>query len=215
MIHSLRVKNLAKRYNDQWVFKSIELTVHASEKVAILGANGSGKTTLMKILAGFVYPTSGEILWNEGENKIESPEFSYSSPYIDLFEHLSVMEHVAFHFKQKQVLNDLALSEILELGNLAYYRDSRISQLSSGLRQRLKNILAIFSQTEVLFLDEPCSNLDDENVLLYQKLVQDYAKGRMVFIASNNPMEYELLCTKEYKIENGQLHLLKNKQLWA
>jgi ABC-type multidrug transport system ATPase subunit len=83
------------------------------------------------------------------------------------------------------------------------------------VRQRFKNTLAIFSNCDVVFLDEPCSNLDEENIKLYQNLVNNYTKDRMVIVASNNPLEYDFICSKEYKIENFELKLLRNKQLWA
>lgn len=57
--------------------------------------------------------------------------------------------------------------------------------------------------------------MDEDNIKLYQKLVTEYTKDRMVIIASNNPLEYDFICTKEFKIENGDFQLLKNKQLWA
>lgn len=215
MAVTLHIKDLSKKFGNHWILKSVNLTVQPFEKIAILGANGSGKSTLLKIMAGFLYFDKGIMKWNKNELESEYPDFSFSSPYIDLFEHLTLEEHLAFHFKQKKSIENRSNEEILSLGKFEDHRAKQIKQLSSGLKQRFKNTLAIFTESDVLFLDEPCSNLDEENINLYQNLVTEHTKNRIVIIASNNPSEYDLLCTKEYKIENGEFHLLKNKQLWA
>lgn len=215
MAISLNIENLYKKFGNQWVLKSLNLTVNPYEKIAILGANGSGKSTLLKIMAGFLYFDKGKLSWVKDDIEYESPDFTFSSPYIDLFEHLTIEEHIEFHFNQKQTWNNIKTDEIISLGNLDNHRKKQIKQLSSGIKQRFKNTLAIFTAAEVLFLDEPCSNMDEDNIKLYQKLVTEYTKDRMVIIASNNPLEYDFICTKEFKIENGDFQLLKNKQLWA
>lgn len=215
MAISLNIENLYKKFGNQWVLKSLNLTVYPYEKIAILGANGSGKSTLLKIMAGFLYFDKGKLSWVKDDKEYESPDFTFSSPYIDLFEHLTIEEHIEFHFNQKQTWNNIKTDEIISLGNLDNHRKKQIKQLSSGIKQRFKNTLAIFTVAEVLFLDEPCSNMDEDNIKLYQKLVTEYTKDRMVIIASNNPLEYDFICTKEFKIENGDFQLLKNEQLWA
>ena len=216
MAVTLHIENLSKKFGSHWVLKSLNLKIQPFEKIAILGSNGSGKSTLLKIMAGFLYFDKGTLKWSKGETEItDHPDFSFSSPYLDLFDHLKVEEHIEFHFKQKQAYNNLKPGEIIDLGNLGEYRNKFIRQLSSGIRQRFKNTLAILTAADVLFLDEPCTNLDEDNTKHYQKLVTEYTRDKMVIIASNYPPEYEFLCTKEYKIENCELHLLKNKQLWA
>jgi ABC-type multidrug transport system ATPase subunit len=212
---SLNIQNLYKKFGNQWVLKSLNLTVYPFEKIAILGANGSGKSTLLKIMAGFLYFDKGKLSWIKNDQELESPDFTFSSPYIDLFEHLTIEEHIEFHFNQKPTWNAIRTDEIIRLGNLDIHRKKQIKQLSSGIKQRFKNTLAIFTSAEVLFLDEPCSNMDEENIKLYQKLVSECTKDRMVIIASNNPSEYDFICSKEFKIENGDFQLLKNKQLWV
>ena len=215
MALSLHIENLDKKFGNHWVLKSANLAVQPFEKIAILGANGSGKSTLLKILTGFTYFDKGTLKWKDGDSEFDAPNFSFSSPYLDLFDHLTIVEHLAFHFAQKPVYQAISIDEIIKLGNFEAFKHKQIKQLSSGVRQRFKNTLAIFSNSDIVFLDEPCSNLDEENIKLYQNLVNDYTKDRMVIVASNNPLEYDFICSKEYKIENFELKLLRNKQLWA
>lgn len=215
MAVTLHIENLSKKFGNHWILKSVNLAVQPFEKIAILGANGSGKSTLLKIMAGFLYFDKGTMIWKKDDLESEYPDFSFSSPYLDLFEHLTIEEHLSFHFKQKKILENISYQDVLSAGKFEDHRAKQIKQLSSGLKQRFKNTLAIFTASDVLFLDEPCSNLDEENIKLYQNLVTEHTKDRIVIVASNNPSEYDLFCTKEYKIENGEFHLLKNKQLWA
>jgi ABC-type multidrug transport system ATPase subunit len=212
---SLRINNLSKKFNDQWVLKSVNLNIYPYEKIAILGANGTGKSTLLKIIAGFLYFDSGEIEWTDADQNKSEIQFSYSAPYIDLFEQLTIQEHLEFHFKQKALLEGITLQEVMDLSDLNAHKHKTLKQLSSGIKQRFKNALAIFSSGQVLFLDEPTTNLDEENIRLYQTLLKDHSKQKMVLIASNNSVEYDFICNKEFRIENCDLQLVKNKQLWA
>ena len=214
---SLHIDNLSKKFGNHWVFKSVNLAIQPFEKIAILGANGSGKSTLLKIMAGFIYFDKGILNWQNREKEVpfHHPDFSFSSPYLDLFDHLTIDEHIEFHFKQRQIYHNLKTEDIIEIGNFGDQRHKLIKQLSSGIRQRFKNTLAILTHSDVLFLDEPCTNLDEDNTKHYQNLVTKYTNDRMVIVASNYAPEYDFICTKEFKIENSQLHLLRNKQLWA
>jgi len=214
---SLKIEKLSKKYGPAWVLKDVELSLSPFEKIAILGQNGSGKSTILKIMAGFIHFEKGTILWTDETNNTvsEQPDYSFSSPYLDLFEHLTVKEHLEFHFRQRKHIAEISRDDIYLLAGLEEYKNKFVKQLSSGIRQRFKNALAIFTQAEVLFLDEPCSNLDEENIKLYQELMVQFTRNKMVIIASNHKPEYEFLCTKEFKIENKALNLLRNKQLWA
>ena len=214
---ALHITNLGKKFGTSQIFKSVNLNVYKNEKVAILGSNGSGKSTLLKIISGFIGHQKGEIKWVDEDNRPLSttPEFSYSAPYIDLFDFLTVNEQLAFHFKEKKAIQDLSISKILEIGMLQNFANKQVRQLSSGVRQRLKNTLAVLTDTPVLFLDEPCSNLDKENINLYQELINTYCANRIVLIASNYEPEYEFICTRYFKIENQNLTPVQDKQLWA
>ncbi len=211
MATALHIENLSKRFGSQNVLKSINLSIQPLEKIAILGANGSGKSTLLKIMAGFLYFESGSVQWTLNDQKLNAPDFVFSSPYIDLFDDLTVKEHLAFHFKHKSAYNNLDCDAIIQLSNLEAYVNKRIKQLSSGIKQRFKNTLALFSNSDVIFLDEPCSNFDTQNISIYQELVTQFTKSRMLIIASNHASEYEFICKKEFRIENCELQLVNSK----
>lgn len=203
---SLEIKNLTKKFGNNHILNNVSLTENGSTSIVFLGANGSGKSSMIKILCGYLYHNSGKILWNNNENKI--PEFAISAPYIDLFEHLTLEEHLQHHFNFKKRLNNLSDDEILELSNLAEHKTKFIRQLSSGLKQRFKNILALFSDTEILFLDEPCSNLDEQNINLYRELIQKFSTKKLLVMASNSSPEYDFTNPVKYRIEKGKLEIV-------
>ncbi|NUM31407.1 MAG: ATP-binding cassette domain-containing protein [Bacteroidetes bacterium] len=200
---SIEIKNLTKKFGNNHILKNVSFIENGAKPLVFLGANGSGKSTLIKILCGYLYYNSGKIIWNNDEDLM--PDFAISAPYIDLFEHLTLEEHLSQHFNFKKRLNNFSNIEILEQSNLLVHKAKFIKQLSSGLKQRFKNIQAIFSDTQVLFLDEPCSNLDEQNIKLYRELLQKFSATKTIIIASNNTCEYDFLCTVKYKIENGSL----------
>ncbi|MCC6722766.1 MAG: ATP-binding cassette domain-containing protein [Bacteroidia bacterium] len=203
MLTSLTIKNLSKRFENNIIFNNTSISIQNTNSIVFLGENGSGKSTLLKILCGYLYYDTGEIFWNEKENSINN--FAVSAPYIELFEQLTVKEHLKFHFNFHNRIQNITDDKILEISNLDQHKNKQVKKLSSGLKQRLKNVLAIFSDTQVLFFDEPCSNLDEYNIELYQKLVREYTSEKLLIIASNQKHEYDYLSPAIFKIENSKL----------
>lgn len=203
MLTTLTIKNLSKRFENNIIFNNTSISIQNTNSIVFLGENGSGKSTLLKILCGYLYYDTGEIFWNGKENSINN--FAVSAPYIELFEQLTVKEHLKFHFNFQNRIQNITDDKILEISNLEQHKNKQVKKLSSGLKQRLKNVLAIFSDTQVLFFDEPCSNLDEYNIELYQKLVKQYANEKLLIIASNQKHEYDFLKPIIFKIENSKL----------
>ncbi len=184
-----------KRYFRKWILKNLNLTFEASGKYAIVGRNGSGKTTLVKMLAGFLPPSAGSITWS-GNGRVTEPdkiynEVSIAAPYLDLIEEYNVPEMIGFHKQFKTFPENLDMQDILNILNLPGTNNTKIKDLSSGMKQRVKLILAILPGTRLLLLDEPCTNLDQESILWYQELLYSHCTDKTVIVASNhNPVEY-------------------------
>ncbi|HSN61040.1 MAG TPA: ATP-binding cassette domain-containing protein, partial [Ferruginibacter sp.] len=118
--------------------------------------------------------------------------------YLELIEEFTATELLEFHAGFKKLT--APIKEILQSVNLEKAADKQIRYFSSGMKQRLKLAQAFFSESDVLFLDEPTTNLDSEGVNLYQGLVLNHAGNRLLFVSSNVPQEYEF-CDKVIKIE--------------
>ncbi|MBL7828036.1 MAG: ABC transporter ATP-binding protein [Saprospiraceae bacterium] len=193
---NIRVENLGKRYRFDWIFKGMSYQFEAGKRYAILGANGSGKSTLMKILSGHLSPSKGKLVYELSGKTINPDDIyrqvAYAAPYIDLIEELTLEEAIRFHAGIKPLLPTISEKQIIELLALPKARNKEIRHFSSGMKQRLKLMLAMASDTPILLLDEPSTNLDLQGIAWYKNLIQEFASTRLVIIASNDPHDLEI-----------------------
>lgn len=194
MSFTITTENLGKRFNREWIFRNLSYTFEKGKTYAIVGPNGSGKSTLMQILWGQMPSTTGTLRYlnNQQELEIESVfrHVTIATPYMDLIDEFTLTEQVRFHFKMKKSRNDLSIDEVMKKMYLYDARDKYIANFSSGMKQRLKLALAIFTEADAVFLDEPGTNLDRHAFDWYLKQLDELPKDCMIFIASNQPAEY-------------------------
>lgn len=199
----ISLSDLGKRFNREWIFRHLQEELDAMHPVAIIGANGSGKSTLLQLLAGISLPSEGKIIYTLKEKQIEThnlfPLVSFSAPYLEVPEELSLKELLSFHFQFKQVLPSYSIKKIIDTIGLVKSADKQIRYYSSGMKQRVRLALALFSDTPLLLLDEPCSNLDRQGISWYQEQLRTLTSNRLVIISSNDPQEY-INCTKQIAI---------------
>ncbi|MEO0404060.1 MAG: ATP-binding cassette domain-containing protein [Bacteroidota bacterium] len=185
---NITAENLGKRFRRNWVFRNFNLNIPSESQVQILGGNGSGKSTLLGVLSGFTKGTEGTIAHTlNGKAVILGPKvINIAAPYVDLFEQLSVKESIEFHLNFKGIEKDQT-ANLLDKALLSEHSLKRVSELSSGMKQRLKLTLAIATHSTLLCLDEPCSNLDKKGIQWYRKLLSEHSSGRTILIATNDP----------------------------
>jgi ABC-type multidrug transport system ATPase subunit len=192
---NIQVQNIGKRYRLEWIFRGLNQTFRAGDRWAILGPNGSGKSTLMKVLSGHLSPSKGEIAYWHHEHKVKEEDMykkvGYAAPYIELIEELTLEEALRFHAKLKPLLPGFSPAALYDLLALPKTRQKEIRFFSSGMKQRLKLVFAICSDTPILLLDEPATNLDVQGIEWYKRLIAEYAAQRLVIIASNDPHDAE------------------------
>lgn len=134
----------------------------------------------------------------------ESDWYKYlaiSAPYLELPEEFSLIELINFHFKFKSPLNQIQPKELIEILYLDQHIAKPVSQFSSGMKQRLKLGIALFSDVPVILLDEPTSNLDKKGIAWYTDLIQNFQKERILIVCSNEPREYEF-CEQKLALED-------------
>lgn len=199
----ISVKDCSKKYGNQSLFKHINLEFRSQESYAILGPNGSGKSTFLGILSGFITQSEGTIIWKNQNQIIDRDNLfkylSFASPYMKLPEDLTISEIWNFHFKLKHLIKNIQFDQIMELCQLKHSIDKPIKYFSSGMKMRLKLALSICTDSSLLLLDEPCTNLDKEGINLYHKLLDLYSENRLIILASNQPDEFER-CSIKYSI---------------
>jgi len=201
----ITLTNTGKRFNREWIFRGVNLQFNFPGRYAITGPNGSGKSTLLQVIAGAISHSGGEVRYELNGQLISAEqhfrEIAIAAPYLELVEELTAAEMMRFHAGFKPLTT--SPNSVLEKVSLKAAAHRQIRYFSSGMKQRLKLGLAFFSNTPVLLLDEPTTNLDAEGVSLYQSLVRELTDGRLIIISSNVPEEYAcceiVICMENYK----------------
>jgi len=194
MNYHITLENIGRRFNQEWIFRGIDYTFGEADSYAILGANGSGKSTLLQVLNGSLTPSKGKLGYFYGDVQVEAEQvfqhLSLAAPYMELIEEFTLTEVINFHFKFKSPKAGIDTDSVIGLLNMAGSKNKPIKYFSSGMKQRLKLALAFCSDTPMLMLDEPTSNLDVQGVDWYLNLVEQYASNRLTIICSNQQHEY-------------------------
>lgn len=187
--------HISRRFNQDWIFESINYTFENGQTYAILGPNGSGKSTLLQIIAGNLSASEGTIHYQKDGRSLEIDAIyqylSLSAPYLELIEEFTLLETIDFHFKFKQPLPGINSNKLIDILGLNSNKDKLIRNFSSGMKQRTKLALAVLSDTPILLLDEPTANLDQQGQNWYQELISSYTKNKLLIIGSNQEHEYQ------------------------
>jgi len=148
----------------------------------------------MQVLWGQMPPSAGSIKYSNKTSEIPVEEvyknLSIATPYLDLIEELTLQEQLEFHFALKKTRDNLSIADILAKMELSHAKDKAISNFSSGMKQRTKLALAFFTEADILFLDEPGTNLDTKAFDWYKSNLEVLLDKQLIFIASNQEEEY-------------------------
>ena len=198
--------HISKRFQRYWIFKDITYSFSSGNAYCLLGANGSGKSTLMRVIAGMQNPSKGKVhYFNDNGAAITQQQnfknISFCAPGMEIVEELTLQEFLDFHFSFKAPLPGLTVADVVKLTGLHAAIDKPIGDYSSGMKQRVKLAQAIFSDTPILLLDEPCTNLDQQGVEQYRSWMEQYAQNRLIVVASNDPREY-FFCKEQIVLED-------------
>jgi ABC-type multidrug transport system ATPase subunit len=203
MVDSIILSGVSRRFNRQWLFKEVSASFKSGDRVAVLGSNGSGKSSLTSIISGYLSPSAGTVTWVQ--NNIEIPsnqwwkELSWCSPALELPTLLTIKEVAQLYRDMRGFIFDHSIEEIIAISGLTRHQDKPLSQLSSGMRQRIKLLLAFYTKSSVLILDEPTAHLDASSILWYQEHLSKCAHP-LIFIASNHDDNEILGCNKKIEI---------------
>jgi ABC-2 type transport system ATP-binding protein len=197
------LEQAGKRFNYDWIFRRVTATFNPGERYAILGPNGSGKSTLLQVISGHIHHNEGSVTYSTPEKLLPPDQFfrhcAIAAPYLELVEEFTLAEAVQFHLQFKQFIPAVKAQEAITIVGLEKSLHKQIRYFSSGMKQRLKLALAIFSDVPILLLDEPCTNLDAAGIQLYQDMITTYAGDRMIIVSSNDEQEY-FMCNNTLSI---------------
>jgi len=194
----IQLENVAKKFNKEWIFKNIDLSISHADVTAITGPNGSGKSTLLQVIAGSLLQTTGTITYQQDEQQIKPEEIykylSLVAPALSLPEDFTLREFLSFHFKFKKLKQNISLEELPSVFNLESATNKFIKNFSTGMKQRVKLGIAFYADTPMLLLDEPATNLDKAGFDWYREEIDKVLQEKMIFVCSNRQDEYSF-CT--------------------
>lgn len=189
---NINLNKAGKRFNRDWIFRNFNFSFESTTKYAITGPNGSGKSTLLQVIAGSMNLTEGDIQFSDQSSTIPVEDtykhVSIVAPYLEIIEEMTAKEFLQFHSVFKKMA--LSVDEILQIVGLEKTQGKQLRNFSSGMKQRIKLAQAIFSDTKILLLDEPCTNLDTSGYELYHRLINEYCDQKLVIVSSNDTNEY-------------------------
>ena len=208
------LSDAGKRFNRDWIFRHFTYSFEKGNAYAITGPNGSGKSTLLQVLSGSMHMNEGSMRYEVRSQKSgvrsQNPEIpheeiynhvSICAPYLEVVEEMTLKEFLDFHHGFKPFLPGITTDSIITILGLEKAANKQIRYYSSGMKQRVKLAQCIFSDTEIVLLDEPCTNLDTAGIDLYHQLITDHCKDRLVVVSSNDEVEYRF-CKEKIEITN-------------
>lgn len=207
---SISVEHLSKHYGKQKAVNDISFTIKTGEIVGFLGPNGAGKSTTMKIITGYIPPTTGEgkvcdidmVEDSLAVRKIVGylPENNPLYPEMYITEYLRFMAGLSGVKETKK-----AVEQAIETTRLQPERHKRIGQLSKGYRQRVGLAQALLHNPDVLILDEPTSGLDPLQVEEMRNVIKELGKNKTVMLSTHIMQEVEAMCSRVIMINKGNI----------
>ncbi len=201
----ISLTDAGKRFNRDWIFRHFTYTFEKGNSYAITGPNGSGKSTLLQVIGGSLHFNEGTVIYTSEQQVISTEKIyeqvSICAPYLEVIEEMTLFEFFTFHEKFKSFLPGISVNSVVEVLGLEKATHKQIRYFSSGMKQRVKLAQCILSDTAIVLLDEPCTNLDTAGITLYLQLVHDYCKDRLVIVSSNDETEYSF-CQEKITVSN-------------
>ena len=203
---SIKVTSVTKNYTFQKVLDEVSFSAEKGQIIGFLGPNGAGKSTMMKILTGFIKPTSGTVFVDEIDvlqNPTEAQKnIGYLPEHNPLYTEMYVREYLQFQAS----LYKVDLSEVdhsIQKVGLESQAHKKIHQLSKGFQQRVGLAAAILHNPKVLILDEPTTGLDPNQLVEIRALIQSLGKEKTVLFSTHIMQEVEAVCDRVIILQKG------------
>ena len=208
---AIDIRGITKLYGQQKALDTVNLQIESGEVLGLLGPNGAGKSTLMKILCGFIPPTSGTIRINGMDIRSNALKIRRLVGYLPennpLYPEMYVREYLGFVLKMygNHPNARKRVAQMVELTGLDTEQHKKIGDLSKGYRQRVGLAQALIHDPEVLILDEPTSGLDPNQLKGIRSLIASLGKEKTVILSTHIMQEVEALCQRVVIINKGKI----------
>jgi ABC-2 type transport system ATP-binding protein len=208
----IEVNNLSKRYGRHLAVRDISFSVAKGEIIGFLGPNGAGKTTTLRMLTGYLPPSSGSATvagFDIFRQSIEARKrIGYMPENVPLYDDMRVREYLSFRARIKGLSNSDArrrVSHVIDTCGLEGVRRKMIKTLSKGYRQRVGLADALVHQPDLLILDEPTNGLDPIQIRQIRELIKHLALNHTVLISTHILSEVEMIASRVIIIDNGKI----------
>ena len=209
---SVEVRNLTRLYHTQRAVSDISFSVNRGEVIGFLGPNGAGKSTTMKMITGYIAPTSGNVHvlgMDVMENALEvRRHIGYLPEHNPLYTELYIHEFLEFSgslYGMKGSTLRKRISEMIDVCGLTPEQNKKIETLSRGYRQRVGLAQALLHDPEVLILDEPTSGLDPNQLTEIRSLIRHVSQNKTVIFSTHIMQEVEAICDRVIVIRAGEI----------
>lgn len=205
---SIKVKEISKWYKDQKALDNVSFSVDKAGIIGFLGPNGAGKSTLMKILTGYLQPSSGEAIVNgfplSTDRLSAQKNIGYLPEHNPLYTEMYVREYLKFNASIYGTSSS-RIEEMIRLTGLLPEANKKIEQLSKGYRQRVGLACALLHDPDVLILDEPTTGLDPNQLSEIRELIREIGQKKTIFLSTHIMREVEALCDRVIIINKGKI----------
>lgn len=207
----LTIQGLTKRYKDKTAVNNVSLTLTPGIW-GLLGANGAGKTTLMRMIAGILTPTSGQVQYDGIEIKTLGEAyrdvFGYLPQNFGFYPEFTVTDYLQYMASLKGLPKkdtNLKIDELLHQLTLADVRNKHIRKLSGGMQRRVGIAQALLNDPDILILDEPTSGLDPGERIRFRNILSEFAQQRIVLISTHIVSDVEYIANRNAIMKDGQI----------
>jgi len=206
---SIAAHGVTKLYGEQKALDNVSFEIKTGEIVGFLGPNGAGKSTMMKIITGFIPPSSGNVLVNGIETSDGSLEIKKKIGYLPennpLYPEMYIREYLQFaaSLYKSDIPLKKQIDDIIEVTGLAPEQKKKIGSLSKGYRQRVGLAQALIHNPDVLILDEATTGLDPNQIVEIRNLIRDAGKEKTVLLSTHIMQEVEAICSRVIIIDRG------------
>lgn len=207
----LRIDHMTKQFKDKRAVNDVSLTL-TSGVWGLLGANGAGKTTLMRMVAGILQPTKGEIYYDGVEigtlGAAWRDVFGYLPQEFGFYPEFTVKNYLEYMAALKGLTRadtKKRICDLLELLTLSDVQNKKIVKLSGGMKRRVGIAQALLNEPKVLFLDEPTSGLDPGERVRFRNLLSEFAHDRIVLISTHIVSDVEYIATQNAVMKDGAI----------
>jgi ABC-2 type transport system ATP-binding protein len=208
----IQIESLTKYYHDLCAVNEISFDVQKGEIVGLLGPNGAGKTTTLRMLTGFLRPTSGTVRVKDytiDEHRLEIKKLmGYLPESAPLYHDMLVYDYLHYVADIRELNKEEKPSRIRRLGDLCGLNQvmhQPISEISRGFKQRVGLAHAMMSDPEILVLDEPTSGLDPNQIVEIREIIKEIGKKKTVILSTHILSEAEAACDRVVIINQGRI----------